>query len=74
MTDDLVYEVTGYSTYDEYIEGLQKEMREYYDDLAMSTAQTQLWIQICTDSTFIKYPKDKFADAKQDYYDYYEDQ
>ncbi len=73
MTDDLVYEVTGYSTYDEYIEGLQKEMREYYDDLAMSTAQTQLWIQICTNSTFIKYPKDKFADAKQDYYDYYED-
>lgn len=73
MTDDLVYEVTGYTTYDEYLEGLKLEMRTYYDDLAMSNAQTLLWMEVCTNSTLIEYPKDKFADAKQDYYDYYED-
>lgn len=73
MTDDLVYEVTGYTSYDEYLEGLTLEMRTYYDDLAMSNAQTLLWMEVCTNSTLIEYPKDKFADAKQDYYDYYED-
>lgn len=73
MTDDLVYEATGYTSYDEYIEGLRTEMRTYYDDLAMSNAQTLLWVEVCTNSTLIEYPKDKFADAKQDYYDYYED-
>ncbi|MBQ7131325.1 MAG: hypothetical protein IJO29_02025 [Oscillospiraceae bacterium] len=73
MTDDLVYEATGYTSYDEYIEGLRTEMRTYYDDLAMSNAQTLLWVEVCTNSTLIEYPKDKFADAKQDYYDYYEE-
>lgn len=73
MTNDIVYQVTGYESYDEYIEGLQLEMRTYYDDLALSNAKTLLWMQVCTNSTFIKYPKDKFAKAKQDYYDYHED-
>ncbi len=73
MTNDIVYQVTGYETYDEYIEGLKLEMRTYYDDLALSNAKTLLWVQVCTNSTFIKYPKDKFAKAKQDYYDYHED-
>ncbi len=73
MTNDIVYQVTGYESYDEYIEGLQLEMRTYYDELALSNAKTLLWMQVCTNSTFIKYPNDKFAKAKQDYYDYHED-
>lgn len=73
MTNDLVYQVTGYESYDEYVEGLRQEMRNYYDELAMSNAQTLLWMQVCTNSTFIKYPKDKFAEAKQEYYDYHEE-
>lgn len=71
LTDDLVYEITGYKNYDEYYQGKVNEINKYYEDLIISDAKKKLWVKACENSTLIKNPKKKFQkeyDKARQYY------
>jgi trigger factor len=72
FTDNLVYEVTGYENYDEYITSLRKEMTEFYEKALVDNAKTQIWVEVCSGSKLIKNPEQKFLDAKDEYYNKYQ--
>ena len=73
LTEDLLYEVTGYKDYDEYRENTVKKVEKYYQDKLVSDAKTKLWVKVCENSELIKNPKKKFEEEYDKARQYYID-
>lgn len=73
MTEDLLYEVTGYKNYEEYYQDKVDEINKYYDDLIVSDAKKKLWVKACENAELIKNPKKKFQEEYDEARQYYVD-